>query len=263
MEQSGHWWTTETMQWLRGPARLEGGILVLPLAEAEQHTPSRDDAEQVLFDLAAIRRPIEAVRFVARYGVLNSGSFSAEQFETFRSAAGAPHVSEAFLEWEREARDLSKILGAYTRVRLAAAGDAEALTQIRSVWRTIPSAGTDGGNDLSDRELLIAMSNWIARTISIGTSVRTWVLAETDPRQLGTKGRPGHFILSGVAPTIREYARHRLMMLITAGQPVGTCAECGSSFRVVDARQRYCTSTCARRVRNRRWLKKSQQAALA
>src|SRR5215211_7469228 len=67
--------------WIRGPARIDKGWIILDQKRAQLYQPM--ESTNLVFDLASIRRPSDALEFCATYGLLWHGPDSDEYKEDF------------------------------------------------------------------------------------------------------------------------------------------------------------------------------------
>jgi hypothetical protein len=228
-------------RWVRGFGRVAAGWVELDTRRpVEEYVPISEP--DLVFDLADIRRPQDAVRFVRRYGLLWHGP-------------GADTFRERFSEWEETAQTLRGILWYAATLRDALSGAPVAQEELRRRAADLtdlfqaPAASLD--------ELYAQVSVVIARAVSEGLQgveegLEAAVEWETAPGS-GIAGPPGQFVFSAHAPHLVGYAYHQLALLLVQRVPLGTCEGCGRFFRVEHGRQRYCSPRCAGRVRWRRW----------
>ena len=227
-------------QWLRGEARYDRGWLSLDRATTEEYQPFQESG--LLFDLAAVREPQDAIAFVRRYGLLRHGPDDAD-------------LREPFSQWQADATTLAGMLAMTRAVRASAAGDEDASAELWQVWepglrRAFQAPAAD------DDELRQQASVAVAWLVSEGLKGAEERL-EADvqwgygPEEGG--GDPGQFHLSIHPPSLLALIYHQLAMLLTGRVPLGTCEECGRFYAMDDPRKRFCSPTCASRSRRRRW----------
>jgi len=254
------------MPWRRGLARHEGGEIVLDSDRAEKYLfiPSED----VLFDLAAIRRPTDALGFVRRYGLLSSGASYNEPDEdnTFR---------ESWNGWEYVALRLSELMSLYNELLLASGGDQSALEELETFWRDDAEAAeerkswrgdwTDEGAVLLDWPGFQRVGEGIPEGLLVDTAL---YIAQVLNRELGkTDTRPSldpnlhspdHFRLSVSAYSLEAHAYYQLALYVATRAPLARCEDCGRLFPIRDKRQRFCSSQCGGRARYRRYAEKKR-----
>jgi hypothetical protein len=233
------------VQWLRGPANLNDGWVELDRQRAHPYTPMEE--VDLMYDLAAIRRPPDALAFVQRYGLLRHGP-------------GADKLRESFAEIETAALTLDTTIAWYLRIARVVRGDTEdANNAIREMWRLAPKLGEHfDGTAKSDDELIDQATQLVAYWTNqglIGVESKVTPSAHyTDPR--GNRGEAGGFSMSAHATTLLGLAYHQLALTITMRIPLRECVECGRYFEIKDRRQRFCSPTCGSRARQRRFAQK-------
>lgn len=230
----------EPTTWLRGVATIAGEWIVLDPARAEEYEPYGET--ELVFDLANIRRPPEALVFVQRYGLLRHGP-------------GAGSFRERFADFESEALAFHGLLHLCAFLRRAVNGDAEALGWLRDVWQPhqrpmFQAAAADDG------ELLMQVSKVIALVISEGLNGTEQGIVSG--AEWGDPPALDRFMLAARPPDLLGYAYHQVAMLLVNRVPTAPCQDCGRYFLVTDQRQRYCSKTCGNRARHRRWLENKQ-----
>lgn len=227
--------------WLRGPACLDRGDVVLDRTRAEEYHPSV--VPGLACDLAAITRPSDVLPFVRRWGLLWHGP----QATTWR---------EAYRDWEREALTLRDILHLHLYLQRALRGDASARQELWRRWArawgpsSVARVTTEG-------ELYAQVSQALARAISERLEgVQEMVTAAVEWESDGRPRAPGTFLFTAHAPHLLGYAYHDLALQIVTRTPMSTCIECGRVFVIKDQRQQYCSAPCGGRARYRRWAEK-------
>jgi hypothetical protein len=231
---------THQPDWWRGPARAEGEWISLDASRAEVFQPLSES--DLLFDLANVRRPDDAVAFVRRYGLLHLGPGSSEPRERF----------SAFLS---TAYTLTRLLGLHQLIRGGVAGDKEAL---RTLWEVVYPwlAPALEPQPETDEELLIGASQALAALLSdglAGVELRMNSDVEWRVGPDGETGRPDGFRLAPQIGDLVGLAYYELALHITERMPMAACGECERFFIVDDPRRRFCSTTCANRSRRRRW----------
>ena len=230
---------THPREWLRGPAVYADGWLTLDRDRAESYQPMSEN--DLVFDLANIRSPDDAVAFIRRRGLLWRGDPEGE-------------LRERFVEWEEVSRTLYGLLMLVNTLRQAEEGDQEALADLRGRWEPVIAPAFEAPAK-DDAELLIQAGVFVAWMVSDGLDgaeqrlecAATWG-SGTD----GGPGRPSHFGLSIQAQHLVHYAYHELALLLSDRAPLRECSACGRIFEVEDPRQRYCSRSCSGRARQRK-----------
>ncbi len=223
-------------QWVRGRTRYEDGWILID--EPQEYWVY--DEKELVFALASISNPDDAIEFASRYGLLRSGPGS----DTYR---------ELFSEWETVIARLRDILTGYVTLRGALQGDKDA---VEALWVLEPYIRSmfevKASNDL---ELFSQVSVYVATGISEGLrGVDQGILATVQFEG----GRAGEFALGIYPETLTGVAYHELSMLIVNQKPVRKCIECGQAFLVKDQRQQYCGMSCSNRARYKRWSAKKE-----
>jgi len=227
-------------EWLRGPANLDGQHIVLPLHRAQPY-PLVGDWD-LLFDLAAVRRPADAVAFVRDHGLLRHGP-------------GGAVLREPFSDWLETAYTLTNLLDLYNLVLGASAGDVASVETLWETWvvrlRPLldPMPTTDG-------ELLFGASHALAALVNQGLhEARVQVASGVDWPVDGAARERNQvaFTLAPRTPDLLGLAYLSLAMLVTLKTPLRTCKGCRRRFVPRSPGQRYHDRACANqaRVRNR------------
>jgi hypothetical protein len=259
--------------WFRGPATRDRDVIVMDgrRGHAESYEPMLEP--RVGLELARVRTPDDAVRFVTRFGVLGGRSI------TRPPVLDDPWPAEyrqPFTDFERAAEDLRQILRTVQDVRKATEGDQTALARIKqhfgppepdSDLSITSAAGTviwkarDWHSPeyftRDDRAILIDASDWAATGLMQGlndSDARPYVF---EPAQLfpGSKIKPGGLRTGILTETLLGFCYLSVAQVI-ASEPLATCDECNRAFIVDDKRQRFCEAACANRARFRRFKNK-------
>ena len=230
--------------WLRGPGKLEGDFIVLDRARATEYDPM--ETTGLVFDLAALRRPTDALPFVRQYGLLFHGPHDHE--EEFR---------ESWSEWERSWGVLSFLLNVYVTLKKAVQGDVIAGHELRTNWAEVIQSQDDDAPPTDESFYLHVTNVLAAATISGLEKVEVGIAAAHGLAKDGKRlGGAGDFILTANPPNLLGYAYHQLAHIMNRGEPGSRCPECGRVFIIKDRRQRFCSPQCAQRGRYRRWKEK-------
>jgi hypothetical protein len=212
----------------RGPAKFEGGRIVLDARRAETYDPTRVGAEidGLLFDLAAVESDEDAVQFVGKYGRLRSDR-------------------DPWALWEQTVLSLRSCLELYDDFRLASLGRARAVADLRS-------RGFDHrGPTARDIKTSVALALELLVNEGLrGTEERVRMTLEDSSR----RGVPPFESTSQPRDPI-GLAFAQLKALIVPSVPVKKCAECKRYFPVDDARRRFHSTECQARARWRKWSK--------
>jgi hypothetical protein len=225
--------------WLRGRALLDEDYIVLDKAHSTEYQPMT--TTELLFDLAAIRRPSDALPFVRRYGLLFHGP-DADEFR------------EPWSEWERTALLLSGFLHMHVSLHKAVRGDAAAAEELRSRWgETVKGfykqeAPTEEMFFLQVTDFLAHWTTQGLEGAQFGVGPAAFFQKDGEPY-----GGPGDFVLTVNPPNLLGYAYNQFAHFLNQGVPGARCPECGRVFVIKDRRQRFCSPQCAQRARYRRW----------
>jgi hypothetical protein len=242
---------TVAQPWIRGPkVRHAKGWVELDRDGLEEYVPITEP--NLVFDLAAVRTPSDAVEFVRSYGLLRHGKRDGD-------------LRESFADWEQTAVQLSALLRLASTLQAAAAGDADALRALRDVFE--PAARPHfAERATTDADILAQMSVLVAWMLSSGLEgCQERVEAEVEWRlgADGGAGPPAQFQFAVEAPDLVGHAYHAAALLVTNRYPLAACEEDGRFFLVEDPRQRFCSPRCAARARRRRWVNTRRQQSAA
>jgi hypothetical protein len=229
----------EPKAWLRGQASIEDELIVLDPTASTEFLPLEED--HLLFDLAALQRPADAIPFARRYGLLRHGP-------------GSEEWAEPWTEWESTASLLRGLLHVWIHLRRALKGDPLAEDELRQRWLPIMNSLYEG--EPPDAEAgLMRISDALCAHISEGLSdVGIGVDAGFKYQSEGQPvGGIDSYLFIVKPPTLVGYAYYQFAMVMTKGEPARTCADCGRVFLIRDRRQRFCSDGCAQRARYRRW----------
>jgi hypothetical protein len=134
--------------------------------------------------------------------------------------------------------------------------DQDANDAIRELWHLAPqlAEGFDG-QATSDDELIDQATQLLTYWTNQGLKGVEMGLAPS----AHWGGRVGDFALTAYAPTLLGMAYHQLALTLNQRVPLRSCVECGRYFEVKDKRQRFCSSTCSGRARQRRFMERKEQ----
>ena len=242
---------TVAQPWIRGPnVRHAKGWVELDRDGLEEYVPITE--ANLVFDLAAVRTPSDAVKFVRRYGLLRHGDRDGD-------------LRESFADWEQTAVQLSALLRLASTLQDAVAGDADALRALRDVFE--PAARPLFAEQATtDADLLAQMSVLVAWMLSSGLEGCQERVEADVAWRVGTdggEGPPARYRFAVEAPDLVGHAYHAAALLITNRYPLAACEEDGLFFIVQDPRQRFCSPRCAARSRRRRWVNTRRQQGAA
>jgi hypothetical protein len=234
---------TPTPLWIRGEATIDGEWIVLDPARAETY-PAPSDQPSLLFDLAVLQQPQDALEFVRKYGLLRHGPDAKE----FR---------EPFSDWLDVAKTLNADLVLAYILSAALKGDpasCQALWNLETLWRQMYDFESVA---ITDVDLFSQATAILARRVTEGLQgvqerLEAGVIDEEDVKL-------SVFSFSVHAPDLIGYAYHQFALLLTeGGQIAGICKACHRFFQLADVRQQYCSPTCAARTRYQRFAQKKR-----
>lgn len=231
--------------WLRGTARIEGGFVTLDRDRAGHYSIFDREgfhAQGLLIALAGVRVPLDILPIVKRYGLLWHGPDAEEH-------------RESLADWERVTDLFRSLLRDYSIVRGAAAGDLDALAQLRKNARALgrPLIRERYDDEPSIDDLIFDSNFATAIMITNGLQdmeVRHLVLPDVD------RG----FVFVPAVKNLEGFAWHELALIVTGNVPLESCLECRRFFTPKDQRQRYCSPQCSGRARYRRFADKKRSA---
>lgn len=254
------------VEWLRGPAWIDGDDLVVDRSRASTYHPLAEP--DVGIELARVRTPEDALAFVQRFGLLRQPlSLPGQPLKPLRESFGA---------FEIDAEELRYILEKARLVRRGAETDPDAIGQLRQLL-LIPEnaevsvcdektgeyvtrrAGDVYSPDerfvgVDDRTIVMYAHEYhVARRLNEG-------IADSPPcvydrAYMGESVSPGSLRV-GVRPgTLAGVCYLSVALALADRMPVGVCADptCGRPFFITDRRQRFCSRACGNRVRFRRF----------
>ena len=231
----------EQPEWVKGPARIEGGEVVLDESRADRYwLYDSSQAEQMAFDLAAMafhrsgRDPQQVVAFVRRYGLLWHGV----------DKLGSGNCREPLDSWWLEAEKLSSVL--YTSTRL---GEALREGSEAPVRRYMESLGLSFDSSADDTYLMAA-TTIVTRQLNQGLQGGRWGLVTAGPGELQLAYYPTSLVAAAYA---------NIATLVAARAEFKECRGCHRIFQPKSGKQKYHLPECATRARQRRW--KREQSA--
>lgn len=263
--------------WERGLAHLDGDDdILLDPERVAWYEPSQERG--LVFDLAAVRQPADALGFARKWGLLEVGNTELELADEDRR--------ESVEDWLGVARNLTWMLHRYSLIQRGVEGDADAPRDLArhffytaigtqqlfdGSWRTVDANPTQQAqmaqvDDESflrglDLEALISdVRDELAEDLR--HELREWNVefgvSPGDEEELVATGArpPTHFVITASTDTLIGAAYYELLLEITQGTRVGVCPEDRKIFAGRDPRQRYCSRQCAGRVRSRRFAQK-------
>ena len=226
--------------WIRGPARVENGEIVLDEGRAQRY--ALRDVDEVVFELAGLR-DTDAVRtFVQRYGLLFHG----------QNSCGTGKCRESLDTWQQVVREVNITIGLYRALREAAK------TGSASPVRSFLEGRRWGGLPLpeNDEDYLKQNSSVLAAMISNHLSRCSTTLIPAFPLDKNTD--PGKFVFSLRPRDLLAAAYVSFATLVAQRAELRECLGCGRLFHPESGKQKYHDAACASTSRWRRW--KDRQA---
>jgi hypothetical protein len=228
-------------EWLRGPARIDGGEVVLDEERAERYTPYNMD--RAIFELAALGQQEQADigAFVRRYGLLRRGP----------GLLGTGKCREPVSEWLKAIRIAWSAVHLYLKLREAARiGSADPVRALSINWTEAPETSTD-------KEYLMWRSILLAGLINAHLSQCPTALVPASSSEQGIE--LGAFVFTSRPPDLLTAAYADFATLVSRRAELKECPGCGVVFHPESGKQKYHDPSCAGAARWRRW--KDRQAA--
>lgn len=233
------------LDWVRGPAKIEDGEVVLDRGRAEKYEFLNAEASEMMaFELAALpwhkRDEREVVTFVWRYGLL---SHSAED-------VGRGECRESLEDWWREATALH-FVGAFYQSLMDSRESGSAkkvqdfLRQFGYGFRILKPEAAD-----LDQAYMAEASILLANLVNVGMNGRRG--EERCVWGLNAIG-PGAFRLTQHPPDLISRAYAAFATLIANNVETRFCVVCGTQFRPKTKRSETCGDACASTKRGRRF----------
>jgi hypothetical protein len=230
-----------SLAFLAGPPEWERGRAVFRdryvcLETRESYLPFEEDVGALLFELAAVEQPEDAVAVASRFGLL-------------RSRPGAPLARERFTVWQEVAGNLSGILKLYVLLRESATDEAAAM-QLRQMMREFRQHADDGqrsfldGYDTGPQASIV-----IAEAVNAGLGGATERLvsaASVEQHQHGNvvRGEPDHFFFAPELINLEGLAYHQLALTLADGSDIFICARCERARPRTHGNQKHCNTRC-------------------
>ncbi len=229
-----------TRQWLRGPAWLDGDMVVMTCTST--YAPINEPTLGI--ELANVHTSDDAANFVTRFGLLRSSSGLGWKVETVKGLYRPEEKREPIADILSAATELRSIAQTAILVRKGAGGDEPSMDHLRSELQLADS--------LSDRSILLHASANVASMLSGG-------LASATPKVYLRGFADSAIQVVGMwsvgieAETLLETCYLSLTLALSDEHPVEICGECGRLFVIEDPRQKFCTPACASRNRFKRF----------
>lgn len=234
-------------EWVRGPARVVDGEVILDGHRAETYPMSQ--SANLPLDLAMLNTgiPEEIEAFVRRYGLLHHGP------DKVRTETG--ELRESVRDWELAGAGLSQAIRFYVDLRQAERDKSwDVLRNSTSllfsrVFRDVLAEDAKPGWTHDD--YLEAASNVLA--LWIDDNLRGCELGFVAAAAQETQPHHGQFLLAYHPSDLHTAAYAELAMLIANRHELGKCEGCGRWFVPGSSKQKYHDQSCATNARQRRW----------
>ena len=224
-------------EWLRGPARIVGGEVVLDEERAEPYTPYHMD--RAIFELAALVQSKDNIgAFVRRYGLLRREP----------ELLGTGKCREPVSEWHDAIQGAWAAVHLYRKLREAAkTGSADPVRALGIDWTKAPETSTD-------KEYLASRSILLARLINDQLMHSPTALAPAYSSEQGIE--LGAFVFTSTPPDLLTAAYADFATLVATRAELKECPGCGVLFHPKSGKQKYHDRSCAGSARWRRWKEK-------
>ena len=269
-ETPKHWLVRPVpVEWLRGPAWIDGDDIVLDGPRASTYHPLAEP--EIGMELARVRTPNDAVTFVGRFGLLYT-------FDRPPAGRLKKRLREPFRGFEVVADDLSFILDTARLVRRGGDGDPKAIRHLHDLLlipedRIVPVRDDETGDyvkrragdvyspeerfvDADDHTILMHANESLAELLNEGMADGP---ACVHDRAFAGESVPPGKLRFGIRPaSLAGVCYLSVALALTEQAAVGVCADptCGKPFFIKDKRQRFCDRACGNRVRFRRFMDK-------
>jgi len=226
-------------EWVRGPARIVDGEIILDEHRAERYIP--DNLDRAIFELAACSDYQDFRAFVRRYGLLWHGPDS----------LGTGECRESVAEWQEAVYEAAVVVLLYMRLREAdRIGSADAVRALDMTWPGLRETSNDE-DYLKQVSMGLAglINNHVAQYPTV--LIPAYIFEENTP--------PGEFVFGRQPPNLHKAMYTDLATMIGQRAELKECVGCGRIFHPESGKQKYCTKSCASTSRWRRW--KEQQSS--
>jgi len=224
-------------EWLRGPASIVGGEVVLDEERAERYTPYNMD--RTIFELAALVQSEDNIgAFVRRYGLLRRGP----------KLLGTGKCREPVSEWHNAIRGAWVAVHLYHKLREAAkTGSADPVRALGINWTQAPETSTD-------KEYLASRSLLLAELTNDQLRHCPTALVPAYSSEHGIE--LGAFVFTSRTPDVLTAAYADFATLVATRAELKECPGCGRLFHPKSGKQKYHDPSCAGSARWRRWKEK-------
>lgn len=226
--------------WAKGPARVEGGYVILDEGRADPYFLF--EPTDLVFDLLDVYDsdgldPKAVTRFARRYGLLYHGM----------SDLGTGHCREPLDRWYEDLANFNLVARLYMGlVESVRHGPTE---QMRQTFELVGDADNKGFTDEGYLEAVsVALAEWVTEGMQ-GTRAG---LVSTSGLDVSPRS-PDTFLLTQLPENLLTAAYSQFAFLIANKAPISTCPGCGRLFVPKSGKQQYCAPSCASTSRWRRW----------
>jgi hypothetical protein len=225
-------------EWVRGPAQIVDGEVVLDEDRAERYVPRNID--QAIFELAIARDYQDVRSFVRRYGLLWHGPDS----------LGTGECRESVSDWQTAAHEAATVVLLYMRLREAArTGSAGPVRSLDKTWGGVRETS-------NDEDYLKQVSMVLAGLVNY--HVRLYPTVLIPAYRFEDQADVGQFVFGRQPPSLHAALYTDFATLIAQRAELKECPGCGRIFPPQSGKQKYCTKSCANTSRWHRW--KDRQA---
>jgi hypothetical protein len=218
--------------------------------------------------VAAIETPEQALRFVARYGLLfEAPALDVEGVPEWRIAGRLLRFRESADDYVAFASELRDVRRLYALSQRAASGDRYWLQPLRNALPEFVAERHDADLALAAFEDVFGGYQEIVEAAQEGGAADLAFLASTlvsvvvtgalesyEARFLvGIGEQAPEFALYPASPTLAGHAWLQVAAEVVQQVELADCESCDVLFVVNDPRQRYCSERCANRERSRRF----------
>lgn len=223
-------------EWVRGPARIVGGEIILDEGRAEHYL--LHNADEALLELAACSSAEGFEAFVRRYGLLWHGP----DFLT------TGECRESLSDWRKEAREAKLLISLHMKLTEAVkTGSIDPVRSLDSLWSNFPETATD-------EEYLRQHSIGLAGLV--GARLRSCQLDMIPAFLHEENASPTEFVFTHEPPDLLGSLYVVFAEAVAQRAEIGECIGCGRLFYPKSSRQKYCSESCASTSRWRRWKEK-------
>lgn len=250
---------TNAVTVVRGPAAIEGDVVRLRGADAEEYAFSA--SYEFLAAISSLDTADSVVRFISRYGL----AFTAPELEDPDDwAKELRHIwlIEPIAEYLDLASELRDVRRLYRLAQSVVRGDQSFLPSLR---KALARFGADD-NELLDERLeehyATARPDDLAlRALASVAFALNVALERCDARFWTGVGPTTTINIVPVSPSLAGQAWLQVGLEILQKLDLRECAACGAVFAITDPRKRFCGPRCSGRSRARRFRQRHRAAS--